>query len=31
LLKAHPAPTDAEIETAMIWNICRCVTYVMIK
>jgi aerobic-type carbon monoxide dehydrogenase small subunit (CoxS/CutS family) len=31
LLKANPAPTDAEIETAMNGNICRCGTYVRIK
>lgn len=31
LLKNNPNPTDAEIETAMNGNICRCGTYVRIK
>jgi isoquinoline 1-oxidoreductase alpha subunit len=31
LLKKNPKPTDAEIETAMNGNICRCGTYVRIK
>lgn len=31
LLKSNPNPTDDEIETAMIWNICRCGTYTRIK
>ena len=31
LLKNTPNPTDAEIETAMNGNICRCGTYVRIK
>lgn len=31
LLKAKPAPTDADIEVAMNGNICRCATYVRIK
>lgn len=31
LLKATPNPSDAEIETAMNGNICRCATYVRIK
>lgn len=31
LLKSNPKPTDAEIETAMNGNICRCGTYVRIK
>jgi aerobic-type carbon monoxide dehydrogenase small subunit (CoxS/CutS family) len=30
-LKSNPNPTDAEIETAMNGNICRCGTYVRIK
>lgn len=31
LLAQHPKPTDAEIETAMTGNICRCGTYNRIK
>lgn len=31
LLKSKPHPSDAEIETAMNGNICRCATYVRIK
>jgi isoquinoline 1-oxidoreductase alpha subunit len=31
LLATTPAPTDAEIETAMAGNICRCGTYSRIK
>lgn len=31
LLKSNPSPTEAEIETAMNGNICRCGTYVRIK
>ncbi|MDA0196781.1 MAG: (2Fe-2S)-binding protein [Bacteroidetes bacterium] len=30
LLSINPSPTDAEIETAMRGNICRCATYVRI-
>jgi aerobic-type carbon monoxide dehydrogenase small subunit (CoxS/CutS family) len=30
-LKSNPNPTDAEIETAMNGNICRCGTYIRIK
>lgn len=31
LLKAKPNPTDADIETFMTGNICRCGTYLRIK
>jgi len=31
LLKATPQPTDADIDTAMSGNICRCATYVRIR
>jgi isoquinoline 1-oxidoreductase alpha subunit len=31
LLKATPNPTDAQIDTAMSGNVCRCGTYVRIK
>ena len=31
LLKATPKPTDADIDTAMAGNICRCATYVRIR
>jgi isoquinoline 1-oxidoreductase alpha subunit len=31
LLKRNPNPSDAEIDTAMNGNICRCGTYVRIK
>lgn len=31
LLKSNPNPTDAEIESAMNGNICRCATYLRIK
>jgi isoquinoline 1-oxidoreductase alpha subunit len=31
LLKSKPHPSDADIETAMNGNICRCATYVRIK
>ena len=31
LLKANPSPTDADIDQAMMGNICRCGTYSRIK
>jgi isoquinoline 1-oxidoreductase alpha subunit len=31
LLKATPNPTDAQIDTAMSGNVCRCGTYLRIK
>ena len=31
LLKSNPNPSDADIDTAMNGNICRCGTYVRIK
>ena len=31
LLKKNPAPSDAEIDSAMNGNICRCGTYIRIK
>ena len=31
LLKNNPTPTDAQVETAMSGNICRCGTYLRIK
>ena len=31
LLKANPKPTDAQIESGMSGNICRCGTYLRIK
>ena len=31
LLTANPDPTDAEIDTAMTGNLCRCATYVRIR
>jgi isoquinoline 1-oxidoreductase alpha subunit len=31
LLKQHPNPTDADIDAAMIGNICRCGTYPRIR
>jgi isoquinoline 1-oxidoreductase alpha subunit len=31
LLAKHPQPTDADIDTAMNGNICRCATYLRIK
>jgi len=31
LLKQNPNPTDEEIESAMVGNLCRCGTYVRIK
>lgn len=31
LLKANPHPTEAQIDTAMSGNICRCGTYVRIR
>jgi isoquinoline 1-oxidoreductase subunit alpha len=31
LLTSKPAPTDADIDTAMAGNICRCGTYVRIR
>jgi isoquinoline 1-oxidoreductase alpha subunit len=31
LLKVNPKPTDAQIESAMSGNICRCGTYLRIK
>jgi isoquinoline 1-oxidoreductase alpha subunit len=31
LLAAKPTPTDADIDTAMAGNICRCGTYVRIR
>ena len=31
LLKTTPSPTDAQIDTAMTGNVCRCGTYLRIK
>jgi isoquinoline 1-oxidoreductase alpha subunit len=31
LLSKHPSPTDAEIDTAMSGNVCRCGTYPRIR
>jgi isoquinoline 1-oxidoreductase alpha subunit len=31
LLQQHPKPTDADIDTAMSGNLCRCATYNRIK
>jgi isoquinoline 1-oxidoreductase alpha subunit len=31
LLATTPSPTDADIDTAMSGNICRCGTYVRIR
>jgi isoquinoline 1-oxidoreductase alpha subunit len=31
LLEKNPAPTDADIDTALSGNICRCATYVRIR
>jgi isoquinoline 1-oxidoreductase subunit alpha len=31
LLESNPNPTDAEIDTAMSGNICRCGTYPRIR
>ncbi|MFA5938124.1 MAG: (2Fe-2S)-binding protein [Sinimarinibacterium sp.] len=31
LLKAQPKPSDADIDTAMNGNVCRCATYVRIR
>ncbi len=31
LLKAHPHPTEDDIDTAMAGNICRCATYLRIR
>lgn len=31
LLKANPRPSDADIDTAMAGNICRCATYTRIR
>jgi len=31
LLERNPAPTDADIDSAMSGNICRCATYVRIR
>jgi isoquinoline 1-oxidoreductase alpha subunit len=31
LLAARPQPTDAEIDTAMNGNLCRCGTYIRIR
>jgi isoquinoline 1-oxidoreductase alpha subunit len=31
LLKNNPNPTDADIDTAMNGNICRCTTYLRIR
>jgi len=31
LLSANPRPTDAEIDDAMVGNLCRCATYVRIR
>jgi isoquinoline 1-oxidoreductase alpha subunit len=31
LLASHPQPTDAQIDTAMAGNICRCATYSRIR
>jgi isoquinoline 1-oxidoreductase alpha subunit len=31
LLKQHPNPTDAQIDSAMAGNLCRCATYTRIR
>jgi isoquinoline 1-oxidoreductase alpha subunit len=31
LLASNPRPSDADIDTAMSGNICRCATYVRIR
>ena len=31
LLQTHPKPTDADIDSAMAGNICRCATYNRIR
>jgi isoquinoline 1-oxidoreductase alpha subunit len=31
LLKRNPKPTDADIDSAMSGNICRCATYTRIR
>jgi isoquinoline 1-oxidoreductase alpha subunit len=31
LLRDNPRPSDAEIDAAMVGNICRCGTYVRIR
>jgi isoquinoline 1-oxidoreductase alpha subunit len=31
LLKQHPRPTDAQIDSAMAGNLCRCATYTRIR
>ena len=31
LLKEHPRPTDAQIDSAMAGNLCRCATYMRIR
>jgi isoquinoline 1-oxidoreductase alpha subunit len=31
LLATHPAPTDSQIDDAMVGNICRCGTYFRIR
>jgi isoquinoline 1-oxidoreductase alpha subunit len=31
LLKQYPAPTDADIDTVMAGNLCRCMAYVRIR
>jgi aerobic-type carbon monoxide dehydrogenase small subunit (CoxS/CutS family) len=31
LLKAHPVPSDAQIDQAMVGNLCRCGTYPRIR
>ena len=31
LLKSHPKPSDAQIDSAMAGNLCRCATYVRIR
>jgi isoquinoline 1-oxidoreductase alpha subunit len=31
LLKSNPTPSDADIDTAMNGNICRCTTYLRIR
>ena len=31
LLASNPKPTDAEIDTAMTGNVCRCGTYLRIR